>query len=335
MRSSKQPTSQPLISGNRQLIINEDSELPLEFGDLTVSDADDHYPEGFTLNILEGSNYTISGNTITPAHNFTGPLEVSITVNDGQLTSDPYDVQILVLPVNDPPEITVLELDPLAYEPGTGPVPFTELFECIDVDNDFLQLAEISIDSAYSPDNDELIFETTDTSPIRGIYDASRGVLSLIGYATPEEYIKAIRSIKYNYRLTRENNGEQSPISTDPKTISITLNDGQLASERQSRSIELKTSVELSIPNAFTPNGDAGNDTWAVQPITKTDQFEKTVVRVYNKRGLLVYEAVGLDKAWDGTYNGELLPVDTYYYTIDLKLSFMKKIYKGAVTILR
>ena len=50
---------------------------------------------------------------------------------------------------------------------------------------------------------------------------------------------------------------------------------------------------------------------------------------------LLVYEAVGLGNPWDGTYNGERLPVDTYYYTIDLQLSFIKKIYKGAVTILR
>ena len=67
----------------------------------------------------------------------------------------------------------------------------------------------------------------------------------------------------------------------------------------------------------------------------KTDQFKETVVRVYNKRGVLVYEAIGLEKEWDGTYNGEVLPVDTYYYTIDLKLSFIKKTYKGAVMILR
>jgi gliding motility-associated-like protein len=110
-----------------------------------------------------------------------------------------------------------------------------------------------------------------------------------------------------------------------------------LASDTAQRSIELRTSVELSIPNTFTPNGDSENNTWAVQPVTSSDQFTDTIVRVYNKRGLLVYEAIGLEKekAWDGTFNGELLPVDTYYYTIDLKLPFTKKTYKGAVMILR
>jgi gliding motility-associated-like protein len=244
---------------------------------------------------------------------------------------------VYVVPVDDAPEITVLEIDPISYEPGTGPVPITETFECIDVDSDRLQFAEIRlIDSLLSPSNDELIFEINDPLfPIRGLYDASKGVLSLLGNATPEEYITAIRSIKYNYRLTLDNNGNQTPISTSQKKVSITISDGPEISDPKDRSIELRTSVELSIPNTFTPNGDAENNTWAVQPITKTDQFDDTVVRVYNKRGLLVYESVGLEKEWDGTFNGELLPVDTYYYTIDLKLSFTKKTYKGAVMIMR
>ncbi len=67
------------------------------------------------------------------------------------------------------------------------------------------------IDSNYSAGNDEFIFENVDTSPIRGIYDASKGVLSLLGYATTEDYITAIRSIKYNYQLTLDNNGNQTP----------------------------------------------------------------------------------------------------------------------------
>ena len=92
--------------------------------------------------------------------------------------------------------------------------------------------------------------------------------------------------------------------------------------------------MELDIPNAFTPNSDGANDTWAVQPITNSDQFDKTIIRIYNKRGLLLYEATGLDKQWDGTFKGEVLPVDTYYYTIDLQLSFINKTYKGPVAIL-
>jgi gliding motility-associated-like protein len=288
------------------------------------------------MNIQPGDNYSVNNREITPSLNFNGFLAVGVTVHDGEITSDVFFLRVYVVPVNDPPQITFLETDPVLYEPGTGPIPITEQFECMDVDNKALTLAEVGlIDAHYSPSNDELIYENSDTSSIRGVYDAGKGVLSLLGYATPEQYIAAIRSIKYNYRLTVDVSGEQTPISTEPKKFYINLSDGQLVSDSAQRSIQLETSVELSIPNTFTPNGDSENNTWAVQPITKTDQFDDTIVRVYNKRGLLVYEAVGLEKEWDGTYNGELLPVDTYYYTIDLRLSFIKKTYKGAVMIIR
>jgi len=336
------PSATPLITAQSLLIIQEDNTLPMDYSYLIVSDTDDPYPNGFTMTILPGDNYSVDNLEITPSLNYFGFLDVGVTVNDGELTSDIFKLRIYVAPVNDAPEITILESDAISYEPGTGPVPITEEFEAVDVDNDHLQLAEIGlIDSNYSVGNDELIYENIDTLPIRAVYDASKGVLSLLGYATTEDYITAIRSIKYNYQLTLDNNGNQTPISTAPKRVYFRLSDGQLASDTSQRSaqrsIELRTSVELSIPNTFTPNGDPENNTWAVRPVTSSDQFDDTIVRVYNKRGLLVFETVGLEeeKRWDGTFNGELLPVDTYYYTIDLKLPFTKKTYKGAVMILR
>jgi len=57
------------------------------------------------------------------------------------------------------------------------------------------------------------------------------------------------------------------------------------------------------------------------------------VIKVFNHRGLTVYESTGFENPWDGTFKGELLPVDTYFYTIDLKL-LNQKTYKGTVTIL-
>lgn len=52
-------------------------------------------------------------------------------------------------------------------------------------------------------------------------------------------------------------------------------------------------------------------------------------------RGTLVYEATGLDKEWDGRHNGEELPTDTYYYTINLNLPYTSASFKGMVTILK
>ena len=333
------PNSTPVITSQNELVTNEDESFPLRLEDLIVTDLDNPgYPTGFTLNIQPGENYSVSNNIITPSRNFNNEfLSVPVTVSDGQNTSDPpFKVRVFVRPINDAPEITVIESQVIAYEPGSGPIPISQKFECIDVDNEFLTFAEIKIDLSYSPSNDELIYEGTNTA-IRGVYDASTGILSLIGYASVEEYQTAIRSVKYNYRLTLDQNGEPSEISTEPKAVSITLSDGPAESEPGTRSIDFEISVELSIPNAFTPNGDLANSTWAVEPFTNADQFNETITRVFNKRGVLVFESVGLqrEKQWDGTYNGEVLPVDTYYYTIDLKLSFIKKTYKGAVMILR
>ncbi len=332
-----QPGAEPSINGQEVLFTNEDIPLSILFEHLSVSDADDDYPNGFTLQLGTGENFTVNGNEVIPNLNYTGELSVPVSVNDGEFPSNTFPLTILVLPINDKPEITAIESTSLLYEPGSGPIPLTEIFECIDVDSDFLNFAEVGFveGTNYSPENDELIFENNDTSPIRGVYDPARGVLSLIGYASIEEYTAAIRSIQYNYKLTVDINGEPSQISTEPKDIYFTVSDGPEVSDVRTRSIELEIDVELSIPNAFTPNGDEANSVWAVEPYTNTDQFNDTVVKVYNKRGLLVYEAIGLEKKWDGTFNGEQLPVDTYYYTIDLRLSFIKKTYKGAVMILR
>jgi gliding motility-associated-like protein len=92
---------------------------------------------------------------------------------------------------------------------------------------------------------------------------------------------------------------------------------------------------DLDIPTGFTPNGDGANETWKILSRRGTDlnQFQNAEVRIYNKHGLLLYEAKGFDARWDGRQNGEALPSDTYYYTIDLKIDNMR--YKGIVTILR
>jgi gliding motility-associated-like protein len=91
---------------------------------------------------------------------------------------------------------------------------------------------------------------------------------------------------------------------------------------------------DLDIPTGFTPNGDGANETWKILPRRGTDlrQFQNAEVRIYNKHGVLLYETKGFENRWDGKQNGEALPADTYYYTIDLKIDNLK--YKGIVTIL-
>ena len=322
----------PLITGQQPLVMDEDNALQLKLTDLFVTDADDPYPTGFSMTLHPGKDYTYAGTIVTPRLNINGILTVNVSVNDGNQDSEIFELKIFIIPVNDAPEITQLENMMILYEPGGEPVQLTEEFLAKDIDSEYLLFAEVVIgDSTFLPSHDELQFD--DTEKIRGIYDASRGILSLIGSATLEEYDSAIRSIKYNYMLTMDEEGNYSEVKPGFKKIHFTLNDGQRSSEKALRMISIESAVDLDIPNSFTPNGDKAHDTWSVRPTLNARQFDKAVVRVYNKRGLLIYESKGFDKNWDGTFNGELLPVDTYYYTIDLMLSYTTKKYKGAVMI--
>ena len=97
----------PQITGQKVITIQEDQNYSIPFDDLTVVDPDDTtYPTGFTMQILAGTNYTFSGQTITPTPNFNGSLSVNVRVNDGQANSNTWPLVITVTPVNDPPAIT-------------------------------------------------------------------------------------------------------------------------------------------------------------------------------------------------------------------------------------
>ena len=97
----------PQITGQKVITIPEDQNYSIPFDDLTVVDPDDTtYPTGFTMEILAGTNYTFSGQTVTPTPNFNGSLSVNVRVNDGQANSNTWPLVITVTPVNDPPAIT-------------------------------------------------------------------------------------------------------------------------------------------------------------------------------------------------------------------------------------
>ena len=97
----------------------------------------------------------------------------------------------------------------------------------------------------------------------------------------------------------------------------------------------METTVDIRIPSAFSPNNDTVNETWQVLALSNPQQCENARVRVYDKRGVLLFESRGIEKKWDGTYNGVLLPTDTYYYTVDLNLSYARRTYRGSVTLVR
>ncbi|MFZ1786583.1 MAG: PKD domain-containing protein [Ferruginibacter sp.] len=68
------------------------------------------------------------------------------------------------------------------------------------------------------------------------------------------------------------------------------------------------------IPNTFSPNSDGINDLWKIQYL---DEYKNSLVQVFTRAGQKVFECRGSYKAWDGSYKGKELPMDTYYYIIE------------------
>jgi len=90
------------------------------------------------------------------------------------------------------------------------------------------------------------------------------------------------------------------------------------------------------ITNVFTPNGDNVNDVWQIEEIRF---YPNATIEVFDRWGRLVYRNQGSydnnSNAWDGTdTRGNPLPMDSYYYVINLKTEGLKP-QVGNVTLVR
>ncbi len=89
------------------------------------------------------------------------------------------------------------------------------------------------------------------------------------------------------------------------------------------------STLSLSIPNTFTPNGDDANDEWNIGSETASSPVD---VEVFDRYGHSVYRNAEYKNDWDGTYQGQALPEGTYYYLVT---GAEGEVYKGPLTILR
>jgi gliding motility-associated-like protein len=98
--------------------------------------------------------------------------------------------------------------------------------------------------------------------------------------------------------------------SFDPKNYTITYRPGDIIV------IEGAVNTPVTIPNAFTPNGDGINDVWNIKSLI---DYPSCLVSIFTRYGSLIFQSRGYAKPWDGNYNGSPLPTGTYYYIINLQ----------------
>ncbi|HRG00767.1 MAG TPA: gliding motility-associated C-terminal domain-containing protein, partial [Bacteroidia bacterium] len=93
------------------------------------------------------------------------------------------------------------------------------------------------------------------------------------------------------------------------------------------------TEISTLIPNAISPNGDGKNDVWKLDFLKLL--YPNAEVDIYNRWGENIYSSKGYENPWDGTYNGNKLPVGTYYYVLNLNDATITEPLKGGILLIR
>ena len=90
----------------------------------------------------------------------------------------------------------------------------------------------------------------------------------------------------------------------------------------------------ISVPSAFTPNGDGLNDyLYPLNAYKATD----LIFRVYNRYGQVIFETKDWTMKWDGTYKNQPQASGTYVWTLEFTepISHKRIAQKGTTVLIR
>ena len=69
----------------------------------------------------------------------------------------------------------------------------------------------------------------------------------------------------------------------------------------------------LEFPKFFTPNGDGYNDTWNIKCLRDDASASVTI---FDRLGKLLFQFSPNRSAWNGTFNGSMLPGTDYWFVV-------------------
>ncbi|MCR9286301.1 MAG: gliding motility-associated C-terminal domain-containing protein [Bacteroidetes bacterium] len=104
--------------------------------------------------------------------------------------------------------------------------------------------------------------------------------------------------------------------------------------------IEVVEVRKVWLPNVFSPNNDGINDIFTVFGETSNVQMVEEF-KIFNRWGSLIFESENffpndMQNGWNGTFNGERMPVGVYVYTATVRFADEKVLrYSGDVLLLK
>ncbi|WP_092209125.1 T9SS type B sorting domain-containing protein [Bizionia echini] len=133
-----------------------------------------------------------------------------------------------------------------------------------------------------------------------------------IDFSNPNNITVTISGIG-NYMYILDNGVPQSSnvfynVTLGPHTIEVYDLNGCASA--------IKEIVIIDAPLFFTPNQDGQNDTWH---ITGVNQIPGTIVYIFDRYGKLLKTLTHSSPGWDGTYNGQNMPSNDYWFLAKVK----------------
>ena len=130
------------------------------------------------------------------------------------------------------------------------------------------------------------------------------------------------------------NRNINNPVATPTENTTYTVYGMDSSGCMDSANVIIDVTFDsITIPSAFTPNGDGLNDIF--RPIGM--KYQKMVsFSVYNRWGQLVFTTSNKGQGWDGTFNGMAEDMGVYNYLLIVALDDgSNRVFKGNVTLIR
>ncbi|MDC0858299.1 T9SS type B sorting domain-containing protein [Flavobacteriaceae bacterium] len=89
----------------------------------------------------------------------------------------------------------------------------------------------------------------------------------------------------------------------------------------------------IDFPRFITPNQDGYHDTWNILGISVGDPTAK--IYIFDRFGKLLKQISPTSEGWDGTYNGNPLPSNDYWFRVEYTENNIKKEFSGHFTLKR
>lgn len=90
------------------------------------------------------------------------------------------------------------------------------------------------------------------------------------------------------------------------------------------------TATIINYPHYFTPNGDGTHDYWNIRGLSSNSE-----ILIFDRFGKLLKQIFTNEVGWDGTYNGQTMLSDDYWFTVKYLENGAEKLFRSHFTLKR